>query len=388
MSVILGYGGYVQLSREWPEPTTFPQSSRSGANAIFCQDKAFWTGQHVLIYSYIGLPFKLTRSSFYAPAPGGHRFWGGSNLAQGPNTLHRGTGDTLFWKQVSEDILTYVPGTVNDPAENFLFPGRVQSPAMNFNGLNVSESFWESEITTGFQQVVDTYINRDQLDRITFYRSEGGAINRSPDELIVFSNVEYQSLLIAPYSASSDYQIAFEALGQVLFEESPQREQGASAFVDLPEAMLSIAEDPEQRGWSILVGCREWTLQTDPTVLDTTAIGEDFGDSVKDVVRGSGSFNGFIPVNNPGSSSFDARGFIRLMLMSETGSKASVRLRVQDQKSASCESEDAVWIECDVLLGPGEISASVDDAVRYSSQFVVVKDKDGLGIKPLLGPFA
>jgi len=387
MSVILGYGGTVQLSREWPEPTVFPQSSRAGANAIFCQNKAFWTGQHVLIYSYVGLPLKAD-GAVYAPAPEGHRFWGGSNLAQGPNTAHRGTGNTLFWRQSGGDPLIYNPGTPGSPAVNFNVAGTVQNPATNFNVYEVSSGFWESELTTGFDQVLSAYVNRDQLDRITFYESEGGAINRNPEELITFSSVEYRNLLIAPYSASADYQIAFEALGQFLYDEAPEREQGASAFVDLPEDMLSIAEDPEQRGWSILVGCREWTLQTDPTVLDTTAIGEDFGDSVKDVVRGSGSFNGFIPVSNPDSASFDARGFIRLMLMSETGSKARVRLRVQDQRSVGCEKEDAVWIECDILLGPGEISASVDDAVRYSSQFVVVKDKDGMGIKPMLGPFA
>jgi hypothetical protein len=76
------------------------------------------------------------------------------------------------------------------------------------------------------------------------------------------------------------------------------------------------------------------------------------------------------------------------MLMTETGSKARVRLRVQDQRSVGCEKEDAVWIEADILLGPGEIGASVDEAINYSSQFVVVKDKDGIGIKPLIGPFS
>jgi hypothetical protein len=352
MSVILGYGGYVQLSREWPEPTVFPKSSRSGANAIFCQNKAFWTGQRALIYSYTGLPLKVGETQ-YAPSPVGHRFWGGSTLDAGPTSLHRGDGTGAFWNTVDQ------------------FP-----------------EFWETTASTGFQQVLEAYVNRDQLDRITFYETEGSAINKNPEELIVFSSIEYRNLLIAPYSSSVDYGIAFEALGQFLYEEDPDKELGASAFIDLPKEMQNIAQDPEQRGWSILVGCREWTLQTDPTVLDTTAIGEDFGDSVKDVVRGSGSFNGFIETSNPNTSAFDARGFIRLMLMTETGSKARVRLRLQDQRSVACEAEDAVWIECDILLGPGELSTSVDDAVRYSSQFVVVKDKDGVGIKPLIGPFA
>ena len=381
MSVILGYGGTVQLSREWPEPTAFPQSSRAGTNALFCQNKAFWTGQRVLIYSFLGLPLRGAGTP-YAPCPEGHRFWGGSSLAQGPRTDHRGDGSGPFWRGAN-DQLSVNPGELDNPADDFYVSGTLENPADDFLVAQLSVSFWESESTTGFDQVFSAYVNRDQLDRITFYSSEAGAINRSPDNLIPFSNVEYRNLLIAPYSSSEEYQLSFEALGQIIFEEEPSREQAASVYVDLPDQMLSVAEDPEQRGWSILVGCREWTLQTDPTVLDTTAI----GDSVKDVVRGSGSFNGFIPVSNPAVGQFDARSFIRLMLMSETGSKARVRLRVQDQRSAGCETEDAVWIEADILLGPGELSTSVDNAVTYSSQFVVVKDKDGIGIKPMIGPF-
>lgn len=352
MSVILGYGGTIQLNREWPEPTVFPQSSRAGVNSIFCQNKAFWTGQKVLIYSSRGIPF-IKNGSAYAPCPDGHRFWGGSDLAQGPNTSHRASGNTFFW-----------------------------------NSANYESFFWENEFSTGFNRVITAYINRDQLDRITFYLSENAAINRFENELLIFSNVEYKSLLIAPYSSSTNYQVAFEALGEFMFDEDCQYEKPVSSIIELPNEMLSVAEDPEQRGWSILVGCREWTLQTDPTVLDTTAIGEDFGDSVKDVIKGSGSFNGFINANNRNAGQFDARGFIRLMLMTETGSRARARFRVQDQRSAGCQSEDAVWIEADILLGPGEISASVDDAVKYSSQFVVVRDKDGIGIKPMIGPFA
>lgn len=355
MSVIVGAGGYVQLSREWPEPTAFPQSSRAGTNSLFCQDKAFWTGQRVLVYSFLGLPLRLGQQA-YAPCPEGHRFWGGSSLAAGPQSAHRGNGDTTFWKQAGDEPL--------------------------------NDDVWETAATTGFDQVLDAYIYRDQLDRITLYTSEGAAINRNSEEVAGFSSVDYRSLLIAPYSASESYQVAFEALGQFMYEEMPEREVRASNYIDIPEDMLNISDDPEQRGWSILVGCREWTLQTDPAVLDSTAIGEDFGDSVKDVVRGSGSFNGFIPLSNSDSTKFDARDFIRLMLMTETGSKARVRLRVQDQKTGGCQNEDAVWIEADILLGPGEISTSVEEAVNYSSQFIVVKDKDGIGIKPLIGPFA
>jgi hypothetical protein len=349
MSVILGYGGSIELSREWPEPTVFPQSSLTGTGALLCRERAFWTGQRVIVYSYLGVPLRAGGAA-YAPCPDGHRFWGGQGVA-GPNSAHR-TGDNgPFWR------------------------------------TSDASGFWESQASTGFAQTLSAYVHRDRLDRISFYSSENGAINRSPDLLIPFSQVQFQNLLITPYDSSASYLTAIEALGEVLFGEYPQQEQPATNYVDLPSAIITVSLDPDKRGWSILVGCRSWSLQTDPTILDTTAIGEDFGDSVKDVVRGSGSFNGFIPTGPTGSGTIDGKGFIRLMLMTETGSKAKARFKIQDQSMFHCEGEETVWIECDILLGQGEISTTVDEPVSYSSQFVVVKDTDGNGIKPIIGVF-
>jgi hypothetical protein len=349
MSVILGYGGSIQLSREWPIPTVFPQSSLTGAGTLLCREKAFWTGQRVLIYSHLGLPLRINGAA-YAPSPDGHRFWGGLGV-MGPNTDHRTNDAGIFW----------------DASD--------------------ASPFWEDATSTGFTQTTSAYIYRDRLDRISFYSSEIGAINKSQDLLIPFSQVQFDNLLIAAYDPATEYIAAVEALGEVIFYESPQAEEPATNYVDLPSLITGAADDPERRGWSTLVACKEWTLQTDPTVLDTTAIGEDFGDSVKDVVRGSGSFNGFVPVGQSQSGKIDAKDFVRLMLMTETGSKASARLRIQDESGVGNCKEECVWIECDILLGPGELSATFDNAVSYSSQFVVVKDSDGNGIKPVIGVF-
>jgi len=349
MSVILGYGGSIQLSRDWPVPTAFPQSSLTGAGTLLCRDRAFWTGQRVLVYSYLGLPLRADGAA-YAPSPDGHRFWGGLGVT-GPNTDHRTNDAGVFW----------------DASD--------------------ASPFWEDAASTGFDQITSAYIYRDRLDRISFYSSEIGAINNSDDMLIPFSPIQFDNLMIAAYDPAPEYIAAVEALGEVIFFESPQTEQPVTNYVDLPSLITEAADDPERRGWSALVACREWTLQTDPTVLDVTAIGEDFGDSVKDVVKGSGSFNGFVPIGQKQPGKIDAKDFVRLMLMTETGSKASARLRIQDERGAGDCKEECVWIECDILLGPGELSASFDEAVSYSSQFVVVKDSNGNGIKPVIGVF-
>lgn len=348
MSVILGYGGSIEISREWPEPTAIPQSAAK-QSSLLCREPGFWTGQRVLVYSHLGVPLMLGGAA-YAPCPDGHRFWGDKGVA-GPRTLHRSTDSSRFWL------------------------------------ANDSSRFWEDEATVGLTRLTSAYIHRNQIDQITFYSSENGAISKRADSLIPFSPVEYKSLLIAPYDPSDAYQLAVEALGQAIFETEVEREAKASNFFDIPDAILEGYEDPERRGWSFVAACTEWALQTDPTVLDSTAIGEDFGDSVKDHVKGSGSFNCFVSTAPTTSDRFDAKSFVRLMLMTETGSKARARFRIQEE-SDGCPPEETVWIECDILLGPGELKASTTTTVDYSSQFVVVKDKDGVGIKPVIGVFS
>lgn len=348
MSVILGNGGRIEISREWPAPTVIPQSAAK-QSSLLCREPGFWTGQRVLIYSYLGVPLQLEDSQ-YATCPDGHRFWGDKGVA-GPMTLHRSTDSSPFWLRGGD-----------------------------------SAPFWESEATVGLTQLASAYIHRNQIDQITFYSSESAAISKRVDSLIPFSPVGYKNLLIVPYDASEDYQLAVQALGQVLFELEIERESTADTFFDIPQAILDGYEDPERRGWSFVADCTQWALQTDPTVLDSTAIGEDFGDSVKDHVKGSGSFNCFVSTTAANPNKFDAKSFIRLMLMTETGSKARARFRIQEQ-NAGYELEEQVWIECDILLGPGELKASFDTTVDYSSQFVVVKDKDGIGIKPMIGVF-
>jgi hypothetical protein len=349
MSVILGRGGAIEFSREWPEPTSLPQSAAKQAS-VLCREPGFWTGQQVLVYSHLGVPLKLG-DSLYAPSPDGHRFWGDLGVA-GPRTLHRSTDSKRFW---------------------------------NTNDLR---PFWEDASSTGFVQLTSAYIHRNQLDQITFYISENAAITKNAGGLIPFSPIQYRNLLIAPFDASSDYQIAIEALGSALFGENPSTEVSANTVFEMPQEIKDAYLSPDRRGWAFVAEFKDWALQTDPSVLDSTAIGEDFGDSVKDVVRGSGSFNCYIPVGANGLKQIDAKGFIRLMLMTETGSKARARFRIQEESLGTCEPEETVWIECDILLGPGEISASFDTTVNYSAQFVVVKDKDGTGIRPMIGIFS
>jgi hypothetical protein len=390
MSVIVGYGGYVELSREWPEPTAFPRSSLTSSNALLCREKAFWTGQRVLIYSDLGVPLRLNNSA-YAPCPDGHRFWGGLGV-MGPNTAHRTDNNGPFWKTDGLIDSFYVAGTPLNPAPETFIPGTISSPATDFVVASLQGGlggdFWENQTSVGLQKTASVYIHRDPLDRITFYESENGAINRNPSQLIQLSPVYFDNLLIAPYNSSSAYIAAIEAIGEAIFNEHPTQETPASNYLDIPDSITDISSSPEARGWTILAGCREWALQTDPTILDKTAIGEDYGDSVKDVVRGAGSFVSFVNETQPNSGVIDARGFIRLAIMTGTGSRATARFRLQEQSpNLGCDAADSVWMECDILLGSGELRVTVDDTVRYSSEFVVVQDKDGVGVKPRIGVF-
>lgn len=351
MSVILGYGGYVELSREWPDSTAFPSSSTkviANQAALLCKEPGFWTGQRVLLHAERGIPL-IQSGDTYAECPDGHRFWGGQGVP-GPATAHRSNDTGAFW-----------------------------------NASNTTP-FWEAESTTGLTKTISAYLHRDPLDRLTFYQSEVGAINQDTSARLTFSPVDYGVLTLSGYSSNAAYQSAVQQVGANCLDAGTTSETACKNLSAIPTIFETIASDPLERGWYALIACRDWALQTEPTMLDATAIGEDYGDSVKDVIRGAGSFSAFVPAASAQPQKLDARSLMRLMLMTEIGAKARARFRIQESGTTNCDGPgEALWLECDILLGQGEISVNIDDAIPYSAQFVVVRDKNGKGITPVIG---
>ena len=332
---VLGQFGTVDLSRAWPAPTALADErlQRGATPSLDLSDLAFQSGDEVLLVSLRGVPLGIGVNGA-APCPDGHAFWTGGETAVGPALAARTTSNG-FWSA--------------DP----------------------SLPFWESAATVGFQQTATAYIHRDEMDDVRFYNSELNAINGGAPGLIPLRNVSPGSLLILPASAVAGYNTAALALLQAIgAADIPGGEQPAANLAAVPQILLDTAADAEQRGWLIQCDLTDWVFEMDATQLDENAIGQAFGESAKGMLRGAGSFNGEIDHSYVAGEQ-SGLGMLRLMMLTEQGSKARARFQLLDQRNASAPLvPERVFYETDILLGKTAVNTSAVDVIRMNAQFI------------------
>jgi hypothetical protein len=331
-----GRKGIVELSREWPAPTVLADErlQRGDSPSLDLTDLAFQSGDEVLLVGLRGVPLGIGTGGF-APCPDGHAFWTGGETAVGPALAARSSGGR-FWS------------------------------------ANPSARFWESAQTVGFQQTATAYIHRDEMDDVRFYSTELDAINGSTQGLIPLRNVSPGPMLILPASSRAGYQAAALALLQAIDGlEIPDGEQPAQNLAPVPQLLTDTAADADERGWLMQCDLTGWVLEMNATTLDLEAIGQSFGDYAKGVAKGAGSFNGEMDHSRVAGEQ-SGLGMLRLMLLTQQGSKARARFQLVDQRSSTTAShvKERIFYETDILMGKTAVNTSATDVILISAQFV------------------
>jgi hypothetical protein len=332
---VLGQQGIVRLSREWPLPTALAEQrlQKGQSPSLDLSNLAFQSGDEVLLVALRGVPGGIGINGF-APCPDGYAFWTGGINDVGPALRRRTLGDS-FW------------------------------------GSNPRRPFWESATTVGFQQTMRAYIHRDDMDDVRLYATELEAVNGSDEGLIPLRNVSAGPMLILPASSRPGYEAAalqlLEAIGNTLIADGEQPAQNLAA---VPQILTDTAADAEERGWLIQCDLTGWVFETDAGQLDQDAIGQTFGEYARGMLRGAGSFNGEIDHSRiPGEQS--GLGMLRLMMLTEQGSKARAQFQLADQRGASGNLvRERVFYETDILLGKTIVDTKAGDVILLSAQFV------------------
>jgi hypothetical protein len=332
---LLGYEGIVELSREWPAPTALADErlQRGATPSLNLIAQAFQSGDEVLVVSLRGVPLGIGTSAA-APCPDGHAFWTGGVTAVGPALTARTTGGT-FW------------------------------------GADPSLPFYESASTVGFQQTTTAFIYRDAMDDVQFYSTEIDAINGGSTGLIPLRNVSPGPMLILPASAAAGYNAAALTLLQSIADiDIPDGEQPAENLATVPQVLSDTAADVAERGWLMQCDLTSWVFETDVAQLDETAIGQDFGESAKGLLRGAGNFNANLNYDFI-SGSNSSVGMLRLVMLTGQGSKARARFQIADQRNSNPPAiRERLFYETDILLNKATVNTQADDIIRLSSDFV------------------
>lgn len=332
---IIGYEGIVELSREWPAPTVLADSrlQRGASPSLDLTDQAFLSGDQVVLIALRGVPLGVGTAGL-APCPDGHAFWTDGATAVGPALAARTAGGA-FWS------------------------------------ANSSLPFWESAATTGFTQSVVAFASRDELDDVKFYSNEIDAINGGAQGLIPMRNVSPGTMLIVPAGGDTLYLSAALQLLQSIGNASIQDgEQPAENLAPIPQAMLDAAASVDNRGWLMQCDLTNWVFETDVAQLDETAIGQDFGESAKGMLRGAGSFNANLS-HEFVSGSNSSVGMLRLVMLTGQGSKARARFQIASKDNSGLSSiRERLFYETDILLNRASVNTQFDDVIRISSDFV------------------
>ena len=127
----------------------------------------------------------------------------------------------------------------------------------------------------------------------------------------------------------------------------------------------------EGDGWKQQCDLTQWSFETDPTNLDTTAIGEDFGSYARSLVRGAGAFAAWMSSEHvdPAQCSPSSR-IAKLSLLRGRGAKALARFQITDGSADRCSPETPLFYETEILMGRSTLTVGLDQPDSLSAEFV------------------
>lgn len=354
---LLGQGGSLQLRRGWPDASVLsPSAVNINNRSILLRNQAFWTGDALRLVCEPGIPFD-TNNDTYADCPDGHGVYYGGNWALGPNRTHLTSTNSAF----------YAAG---------------------------NPQFYARTASTGFTQAISVYMHRDQLDRVSFYSTEAAAINGALADRLVFKDVDFGAMIVAA-DGSTEYQNALlncaGDIGDYRFSDieeevtltsicdmAPSYAQAYPGSDDYDNAEVLPANSAEGRPWKIQAWLREWTLNLSGPEVDTTAVGEKFGDAVKAIVTGGGTLD-FVIERTYRTGYEDPTGLMRLLLLVQNGCKAEAKFylienRTGSPANSSCSPQQRLagdlYYQCDILITSSAINTRADDMIAGSADFV------------------
>lgn len=343
---LLGRDGIVEFSREWPAPLALDPSALNVNNTITIQEPYFWNGDRVFVACANGVPVDFNDDG-YADCPEGHGIYRGSIYALGP----------------ARDFYT--------------------GPETNEDGPHYQASdavpYYNTEATTGFTTILDAYMSRDLLDRVKLWSSLTSSLNGTGSDGVLIRPVKIGNIVFARYDEDNTYRTAvINAAASIVNLELPETEQPLSTVISLPPIFATIADSPESRSWIIQAQLQNWALDLDASSLDMTAIGETFGENTKALVKGAGSL-GFVLEHQGNTATFqDSLTLLRLVLLTQQGSKASAKFYlVKDKSAAVCQNSPSrntlggtIYYETDILLTNSRINLTADTYITGSTDFV------------------
>jgi len=353
---VLGTGGKVRLRREAPEPTVLsPDNINLGSNAIYVRNPAFWSGDQVTLTSVNGLPIDVDGDS-QPDCPDGHAMYYQSKWTLGSNRDHITSASDPFYS-----------ATNTDP-------------------------FYMREEECGLTTSATYFIYRDQLDRVSFYTTRSAALTGAAVNRTTLYRVDFRSLIIAA-AGTTDYQNAITEcaadIGTYAFSDgqdevtlesicdfAPNYEEPAADTAEYNNANFEpryyINAGESGALWRVQCELSQWTLNLSAPEVDTTSIGERFGEAVKSIVSGGGTMD-FTVERETYTDNEDPTILMRLLLLTEKGCRTDAQFWMIDNRTATGDLLPGdLFYDTEILVTSVAINTRAGDIIAGSMNFVTV----------------
>lgn len=352
---VVGHGGKLWLRREAPEAVvTTTAALHHPSNSLLLLSEAFWTGDEVTLTSARGLPIALHEDDPIPACPDGYGIYAGSPWALNPRTIHLLDDDSSFYT------------------------------------TDNNRSFYTRPEDVGKLTSAQFYIYRDQLDRVSLYRTQAAALRGRKGDRLALYQVDFGSVIVAPLGAQS-YQDALLACSDKLKSATPEHETPLSAICNpTPEydpgpAQVASKDDPSQEAaspaqpsmWTIQAALSNWDLTLTASEVNTTAVGEKFGDAVKSIVTGGGTVD-FLVVRedqtaDDGIPVVDSTNLMRLLLLTEKGCKADCQFwMIDNQRDVAHLLPGDLFYESSLLVTSAAVNTRAGEIIAGTINFVTV----------------
>lgn len=247
-------------------------------------------------------------------------------------------GINYFWSgdQVTLSSPNGIPTEPNQDGVNMFF-GNMFTTASNRDHItSETDSFFEDDdsVPFFFENVTVTsgnyFIHRDVTNRISFYHTRAAALNGRQEDRVPLQNLDWGTAVM------SYVPLDLEILGQ-------------------------------------LVG---WELQFDATSVDTTSVGELYGENVCANVKGGGRLDCLIERVYTEEQKLDPAFLLQLLLLLKNrGNNAYAQFWIIEDRDASPECGKLLlpgdlYYEAEILITTNTVNVQATSLVGLTAQFV------------------
>ena len=287
---VLGSGGRVLFQRPTPQKCELTYDEyRADCDSFIFNCPGWWNGDLICVDK---LPIIIDGYPVFTE---GYASYQESKYFVGPNRDHIANDKDAFYKNAPNEC--YPDSKCEDDANFYCKKGVGDVPG-------------EEETGQGCY-----YVHIDEFGYIRFYDSKCNAISGCGRPIELANTWFDEPITIYPYGESDyqnahwdcDFDACYQQTGDYVMSDVQDEETDVSICASAPYFDFPVPGTSDYgnadvlprpyKEWpnpQALCGIREYSLTLDAPSIDTTIVGEKFGEAVKSLVSGGGSFEFFI----------------------------------------------------------------------------------------------